>query len=524
MKQLFVNGHIYLGHSFAEAMEISDNHITWIGSTEEASQRNLTTMINLEGKTVLPSFWDIHTHPLWISETLEGVPCTPPYVNSIEDMIQALKQSKQVGGTSNWIEGWGYDESKLSEHRTPTRHDLDKVSTTQSVYVMRSDCHSCCVNTVALSKTSITKDTPNPIGGEIGHFDNGEPNGVFTENGASQIIKNIKNIDTFDTIVRRTLTLGKHYRQLGVGVITDMISLLHPFDVADIYSEASRQGLAQRVFLYYSWDELREYGYSELPKPSHEHVTVAGIKLFMDGTISNQTAHTVHPFKHSESTGITINTKDDLLSAYEFAKKNHCQLSVHAMGDASIQLILDTFKDLDPWLSDIPSIRIEHATMLRDDCLAQFSKAKMNFAFVTQIIFLYAEYASYSQNLTDSDLMTTYRLKSMINSGVPTALSSDAPATAWWAPDDIWTSLTAAVTRIGANGEDMIAEEAISLECALALYTSEAAKMLPTHQTGQLKIGENANFIVLSDNIFEMKPDEWTSLSVERMYLDGIER
>lgn len=36
-----------------------------------------------------------------------------------------------------WIEGWGYDESKLAERRKLTAHDLDEVSTTQ--FVRRSN-------------------------------------------------------------------------------------------------------------------------------------------------------------------------------------------------------------------------------------------------------------------------------------------------------------------------------------------------------------------------------------------------
>lgn len=515
MEQLFINGKIWQGETFSSAMAVRDGKIVWLGDSPEEKADDI---IDLQGKTVLPSFWDIHTHPLWISETLAGVPCTPPNVNSIAEMIDALKQSKPA--LNGWIEGWGYDESKLAEGRTPTIHDLDQVSATQPVYVLRSDCHSCAVNSAALRLAGITKDTPDPVGGKIGRFPDGEPNGVMIENGASQLIKNVKSQGTFEEIVANTLHLGEHYRKRGIGVISDMISLLHPFDFADIYSEACRQGLPQKVYLYYSWDELRQAGYKQLPKSSHPQVEVAGIKLFMDGTISNQTAHMKRPFKNSQSTGFTINDRSDLESAYEFAKANHCQIAIHAMGDASIQLILDTLGDKDPWL-EIPSVRIEHATLLDEELLADFAKAKMNFAFVTQIIFLYAEYASYSQNLEEQCLKTAYPLKSMLESGVPTALSSDAPATAWMAPDDVFTSLTAAVTRKGANDEDFNSDEAISLEAALRLYTSHAAAVVPGETIGVLTVDQPADFLVLDQDIFTLSPEQWPSIQVEKMYLQG---
>lgn len=523
MKRILVNGKIFTGEKFVSALEITDDKVSWLGDSQDARLRNVDEVVDLNGRLTMPSFWDVHTHPLWISETLGSVACTPPNVASIEEMITALRNSPQVGKKDAWIEGWGYDESKLAEGRTPTIHDLDQVSTTQPVYVLRSDCHSCAVNSVALKLAGIKKETPDPFGGMIGHFENGEPNGVMLENGASKLIKAVKENDTFENVVNQTMKLAKHYRTRGIGVISDMISLVAPYDYAEIYSEAARRGLAQEVYLYYSIDEIKRLHLTQLPRPNHPHVHVAGIKLFMDGTISNQTARVKKPYKNSDSTGFAINTAADLKFAYEFAKNNDCQIAIHAMGDAAIQLILDTYGELEPWLTNRPSVRIEHATLLEDKTLAAFHAAKMNFAFVTQIIFLYAEYASYSQNLEEKRLKECYPLASMLKSGVPTALSSDAPATAWIKPDDVFASLAAAVTRIGANGEDLNSKEAIDLVTAFNLYTKAAAAMVPTEKTATLNSGQSADIIVLSQDLFTTNPKKWQETTIERMYLKGQE-
>lgn len=523
MKRILINGKIFTGEKFVSAMEITDETISWIGDSQTARKRAADEVVDLKGRLTLPSFWDVHTHPLWISETLGSVACTPPNIFSIEEMIAALKNSPQVGKKDAWIEGWGYDESKLAESRTPTRHDLDKVSTTQPVYVLRSDCHSCAVNSVALKLAGITKETPDPFGGMIGHFENGEPNGVMLENGASKLIKAVKEKDTFENVVKRTLKLAAHYRSRGIGVISDMISLVAPFDYAEIYSEAARRTLEQEVYLYYSIDEIKRFNLTKLPQPTHPHVHVAGIKLFMDGTISNRTARVKKPYKNATTTGFSINTAKDLQLAYKFAKENNCQIAIHAMGDAAIQLILDTYGDLQPWLSDRPSVRIEHATLLDDKILKQFRDAKMNFAFVTQIIFLYAEYAAYFQNLDEKRLKECYPLASMLQSGVPTALSSDAPATAWIKPDDVFASLACAVTRLGANGEDLNHKEAIDLVTALSMYTKAAAGMVETAQTAMLTVGQSADIIVLSQDLFNVDPQQWQKTTIEKMYLRGKE-
>ena len=111
----------------------------------------------------------------------------------------------------------------------------------------------------------------------------------------------------------------------------------------------------------------------------------------------------------------------------------------------------------------------------------------------------------------------------MLKSGVPTALSSDAPATAWIKPDDVFASLAAAVTRIGANSEDLNSKEAIDLVTAFKLYTKAAAAMVPTEKTATLNSGQSADIIVLSQDLFTTNPKKWQETTIERMYLKGQE-
>ena len=62
-EQVFVNGKVFTGRSeeeFVSAFRVANGRITWIGDTREAKSKNA---IDLEGKTVLPGFIDVHTHP-----------------------------------------------------------------------------------------------------------------------------------------------------------------------------------------------------------------------------------------------------------------------------------------------------------------------------------------------------------------------------------------------------------------------------------------------------------------------------
>ena len=75
------------------------------------------------------------------------------------------------------------------------------------------------------------------------------------------------------------------------------------------------------------------------------------------------------------------------LAALSYARRNGVQLSIHIMGDRSIDAVLDWLSDVDPWLADVPSVRLEHASLLRPDQLERIDQMRLKPAFTTQIIF-----------------------------------------------------------------------------------------------------------------------------------------
>ena len=83
-----------------------------------------------------------------------------------------------------------------------------------------------------------------------------------------------------------------------------------------------------------------------------DQLRVAGIKIFMDGSISGETADNSLPYP-SGKRGVLLTDQTKLKTAIEFAQKHQLQTAIHAMGDAAIQLVLDTTCDLDPWLDDM---------------------------------------------------------------------------------------------------------------------------------------------------------------------------
>ncbi|HEV2707788.1 MAG TPA: amidohydrolase [Pyrinomonadaceae bacterium] len=523
-EQTFINGKIFTARSeddFVSAFRVAGGKITWVG---DASEVNDVRAIDLKGRTVLPGFIDVHTHPTYVAMTLHAMPCTVPLVKDIPEMIAALKKHPNYGkGADAWVEGWGYDESKLAERRTPTAADLDLVSTSQPVYVMRSDCHSGICNTRALALAGITRDTPDPEGARFGRYENGEPNGVLQEHAANDVVLRAKASPDYDSKVSSIADTGEHYNERGIVAVADMMAHVHPFDDLRIYRDAERLGLKQQAALYFVWPALSENGVPDLMDEQRRgRVKFAGLKLFADGSVSGRTAWMCGHYR-GDGHGYSTLKDVDLQSGYEWARRNGVQVAVHAMGDRALQRIIDFFTDKEPWMgAHVPSVRLEHATMLSESQMRQMKESRMVFGVATQIIFFFAEHDSYVENLTDRQYREAYPVKSFYENIEYVGLSSDAPATTWADPDNVFVSIKAAVTRRAYNGADIVPEQAVTVPQAVLLYTARAGTVAPFEgRLGRLAEGFEASFIILDRDIFIIDADEIDQTLVEQTWIRG---
>lgn len=503
----------------ADALLVRDGRIAWIGRAGEAPACTGVPSVDLAGRTILPAFCDVHTHPSWIAATVKAVPCVSPIVNTIDEMIDALRRHPNAGkGADAWITGFGYDEGKLAEHRTPTLENLDRASSSQPVFVKRSDCHSAVCNSVALKLAGISADSPDPAGGRFGRFEDGRPNGVLIEFSAAQAVERLMGAPTFESEVEMMVASGEHFLARGILAFTEMMA---DYRQLSVYREASRRGFPVRAGLYLVWKGGRDP--EGMPPLSDADRTgdhfIAGVKLFADGSVSGATAAVTSPYLNG-STGMVTLDDEALSAAAEYARVNRVQLSVHAMGDRAVERIIERFEHEPPWLHDRPSVRIEHATFLNARQIARMNASPMNFGVTTQVIFPYAEIEGYRAVLATRDLERVYPVKTASAMMEAFALSSDAPATAWADPDDPFVSMGAAVSRTAWDGTRFNASEGVTNEEALALYTSRPMRVLPFEGSGRLDCGMRADFIVLR-NPLSFSSGSLADNSVLELYREG---
>jgi predicted amidohydrolase YtcJ len=518
---LFVNAKVFTGRGedeFATAFRIEDGVFTWVGDQSE-----VTGGTDLGGATVLPGLLDVHSHPSLLAALADAVPCLPPEVDSLASLLDRLRTHPDLGrGDDHWIEGFGFDESRWPEGRKPTRHDLDRVSATQPVFVRRCDSHSLVCNSRALELAGITRETPDPEGGRIGRDDDGEPDGLLAERPAFDLLLGLRQPPSHAEQVARLARLDAHFLERGIIAVGDLMATLTTPDPLRLFRDAERAGLRPQFALYPLWADLVASGLPDLTDDERTGRTaIAGVKLVMDGAYSDRTAWTDDAYPGSCDHGLQTASADDLRRAVGWARRNRVQVAVHAMGDRALRYVVDVLGNEEPWLTDRPSVRLEHATLFSHPLLDRVETARMSFGVVTHSIFFFAEYDSYARNLSADQTEIAYPIRSFYERVPCAALSSDNPATSWSEADDVFVSVKAAVLREAHTGAAFNPAEAVTVAQALLLYTGRARLVAPFEGVGLIQPGFEGSFVVLDRDVFTVPPQEIDRVRVAETWIRG---
>lgn len=533
---LYVNGKIFTSDNdapYAQAMAVKDGRIAWIGSDEEAEAAGLrdevSETVDLGAKRILPGFVDCHMHAIMLADFAGQISVLPPEIYSIKDLIRAVQNVRKGQSAGEWIQGWGYDEGKLSEGRAPNRHDLDQGCSDSPVIVQRTCTHICAVNSYALQLAGITKDTPDPEGGRIGRDESGEPDGILYENATRLALQMIPE-KTYEDMADDLVELGKILVSQGVTTVSDMGESVGA-RLGEIYGRAMEKGFRNRSAAYISWYLIEEHGEGILAESPYLNAggqfRISGIKLLGDGSVSGRTAWCDQPYLPVEGGsrqpeyGMPVCTEKEILDAMEACKKYKCQLSVHAMGARAIDRVVDLTWQEKPWMEDpaVPSVRMEHIAMPTRRAMER--AAASGIAWATQPIFLYSEIESYEKNLQPERIYDNYPLADWQASGVRLALSTDSPATSWATPSEPFANLKGAVTRKAWNGHECGQRHKLDIETAISLYTAAGGPLLGFTDVGMLKEGYRADFIALDRDVLKIPAEEIDQVKVDATWIGG---
>ncbi|NJD60121.1 MAG: amidohydrolase family protein [Anaerolineae bacterium] len=170
----------------AQAMAIKGDSIVYIGDDKGVENyiAEITRVIDLQGKLVLPGLIDSHAHvPSAVSELYEvwlyGI-------GSVEEYQQALTDFTSGKTDLQGVQGGGWINAVFGPSG-PTAAELDVAVADIPAVLYSEDYHSVWVNSKALELAGVTKETPDPEGGIIERDADGNPSGTLRESAADLV-------------------------------------------------------------------------------------------------------------------------------------------------------------------------------------------------------------------------------------------------------------------------------------------------------------------------------------------------
>jgi predicted amidohydrolase YtcJ len=520
---LYRNGRIYTNDPsdpWAVAMLVRGEEIIAVGGEDEVSAlaEKGTKVVDLERHFVMPGFNDAHTHlggagQDWLAVRLFGTATVAELQKRLAVAVAELKEGE-------WITGSGWDHTLWPEKKFPNRKQLDEVSPRNPVLLTHVSGHVAVANSLALQLAGITKDTANPSGGEIEKDSNGEPTGMLKEGAAMGLVES-KIPPASAEERRRGIELAlADVAKNGVTSVQDNSA----WEDFLTYRALKNDGkLTVRITEWLPFAAPLE----KLEQMRHDGGTTdpwlrtGALKMVTDGALGSHTAAMLAPYSDDAKTSGIMTMEPEKLTALAIERdKANFQLNFHAIGDRANRVALDAFEAAAK--ANGPRDRrdrIEHAQVVAPAEFARFARLQVIASMQPSHETTDMRWAE--QRVGPGRAKGAYAWATMQKYGVRLAFGTDYDVE----PISPFRGLYACVTRELPDGGPKGGwepQEKISLGDCIRAYTSGSAYgEFMEGKKGELKPGEFADFIVLSDDLTKMEPRSYTSVKVLRTVVGG---
>ena len=519
---LFINGAVYtmdVNRSWATAVAIRQDKIVYVGFDDGAAALRgpETRVIDLDGKMLMPSFQDVHIHPIGSGQAALTVDLTEK--NSVEAYVETVRAYAEANPDDPWIVGSGWSMSVFGPGGFTDKELLDAVVANRPVYLMSADGHTGWVNSKALEVAGIDQDTQDPQGGIVDrNSETGEIIGSLQEGAMELVTDHIPptSPEFNQAGLQYSVDLLNSY---GITAITD--AWVQQPDL-DAYRALDERGdLTLRVVASLWWERAQGFEQIEAFKQLRDEYTAGNlnagtVKIMQDGVMENYTAAMSEPYYvDGFPTGLPMVDPEMLKAAVTQLDAEGFQVHFHAIGDAAVTQCLDAVEAaIEANGNAHRRHHISHLQMIHPMDLPRFRELDVIANF--QPLWAYAD--EYVTDLTipfigEERSNWMYTIRSVVNAGGMIAFGSD------WAVSSAnpFPQIETAVTRTDAEGDDepFMPHETIDLATALAAFTTNSAYVNGIDDaTGTLAVGKLADLIVLDRNVFEIPVKEISDTKV----------
>jgi predicted amidohydrolase YtcJ len=526
------NAKVYLERGyFAEAVLVHSGKIVAVGDNETIrSQAPGVGKIDAGGGLLLPGFNDSHLHLHDFGRNIHriqayGVSSIDELVARGRDLIDRIKPPKGsvVSGT-----GWNQDLF-TGDKRLPNRHDIDRISTEHAVVISRVCGHSLCCNSLALKMAGITRDYA--ANGHIEPDENGEPLGIAGEGAALYKIRDIIPPFNQEQIEEQLLYAARHALKNGLtsagsrdiiegnyqSIVDAYIKL---FTEDDLHLRISLQCTIESDAVF---NEFIKRGWITGSSMGHPYLTMGASKLFADGSLGSRTAYMREPYMDApyidasymgasymgapSTRGYQIHPQEELDALALKNHKNGFQVIIHAIGDAAIEEVLNSFAKATGGHSNKLRHGIVHCQITDLPLLRRMADNDI-LAFMQPIFLTHDLYII--ENRVGKELASTsYALATMHKLGVKAVYGTDSPVESMSPIECIDCAVNRHDVANGYPEEGFYPGECVDVYPAVDAYTLGGAYAeFAENNKGRSKPGYLADMTLLDRDIFTIPRKE----------------
>ncbi len=522
-----------------EAIAIKAGKITRTGTSIAilaAEKGPRTNVVDLAGKTVLPGLIDAHVHA--IGAGLSEFKSKLPPLDSIADIQNYIREKAKTTPTGEWIIVPRTLPPRLKEQRFPTKTDLDVVTTHPVAF---DGSYVWSANTAGLKLSGITRDTPNPAGGEVVKGPDGEPNGILR--AANQLLKGIRDeARATETERQQALeTMLKLYAAAGLTTVGDRA--VTALDVTTYQALKAQCRLPVRAVLTWRIDASRPIEKIEeeinaktwTTNQGDERLKFGTFKVTLDGGQSVGTAYQRMPYgpygrqlygqTNPDARGTLFVDREKLTRIFRAARNKGWQLTSHAQGGAAIDVLLDAFEALDKEKPIAPSrSHVMHGSFMSEEAIARMKK--MGILADVQGGWLHFDVPALEQVFGYKNMRYFFPLQSYLKSGIIIAGGSDhmighdknRAVNAFNPFFNMWMS----ISRKTREGKLIYPEEKITREQALRMYTNGSAYLHFSEKTlGSLEAGKLADLVIIDKDFLACPEDDIRHIQALATVVEG---
>ena len=468
--RLFHGGriHVSAGRS-ADALLARDGRVVAVGDARELGREAKDAeRIDLRGGLMVPGWTDAHVHFVWWAMQMGQLD-----LRDTKTVAEALARTEAYARglpDGAWILGGRFDKNVWG--RWPTAAELDGVTQGRPAALRSRDGHSRWLNSEALRRGRIGRDTAPPEGGAIFRDARGEPTGILQEN-ANMLADAAVPLPTDDDMVDAIRLGQREAWKRGITGIETLDAFRDRFPLAafERVRDAGELGIRAHIGIpRLDLDAAIARGLRT--NAGDEWLRIGHVKIFTDGALGSQTAALDEPYEESTDRGILTIEPDVLAREVARAADHGIAAAIHAIGDRAVHTALEAIAPTRRTAAHLRP-KIEHVQLVRESDLGRF--ASLGIVASMQPI-----HATSDRDLADRywgprRVKRAYPWRTLLASGAVLAFGSDSPVE----PIDPLLGIYAAVARRRPGDADAwTPEQRLTLDEALAGYSSGAAYAL----------------------------------------------